>query len=407
MQTDKFTWIEGGGVASAKGFLACGVAAGIKTNRDDMALLFSEEPDTSVAGIFTLNKVAAAPVLLGRKRVARGKCRGVVVNAGCSNACTGEGGYADAVEMARLAAEAVGVPEEQMLCSSTGTIGRRLPMARIAAGIALAKNALHHDGGSEAARAIMTTDTVPKEAALQYVNSVGETITIGGMCKGAGMICPNMATMLCYITTDAAIEPAALHTALVKAASKSFNRITVDGDQSTSDTMLVFANGMGSVSRPGEPVDCELFTGALTALAAKLARKIVEDGEGATKFVAVSVSGAASAADALMAARAIANSPLFKTACFGADPNWGRVICAAGYSGAEVDAMKTRISFDDVLVYDRGTVADASTNERLKTVMSRQAFAVRVDLGLGGFSDEVYTCDFSPEYVRINSDYTT
>ena len=406
MQTDKFTWIEGGGVASAKGFLACGVAAGIKTNRDDMALLFSEEPDTSVAGIFTLNKVAAAPVLLGRKRVARGKCRGVVVNAGCSNACTGEGGYADAVEMARLAAEAVGVPEEQMLCSSTGTIGRRLPMQRIAAGIALAKNALRRgdscrvEGGSSAARAIMTTDTVPKEAALKYVNSAGETITIGGMCKGAGMICPNMATMLCYITTDAAVAPDALQQALVKAAAKSFNRITVDGDQSTSDTMLVFANNKYAT-------DLALFTEALTALAAKLARKIVEDGEGATKFVAVSVSGAASAADALMAARAIANSPLFKTACFGADPNWGRVICAAGYSGAEVDAMKTRISFDDVLVYDRGTVADASTNERLKTVMSRQAFAVRVDLGLGGFSDEVYTCDFSPEYVRINSDYTT
>ena len=403
-----FTWINNGGVTSAKGFLACGVAAGIKAGRTDMAMLVSESPDTAAAALFTSNKVAAAPVLLGRERAAAGKCRGVVINAGCANACTGEPGYQDAVQMARLAAEAVGVPESQMLCSSTGTIGRRLRMEKIAAGIALAKAALKSDGGAEAARAIMTTDTVPKEAALTFTTLSGAQITIGGMCKGAGMICPNLATMLCYITTDAAVDPVALKTALKVAASKSFNRITIDGDQSTNDTMLILANGAaGGAIITQDSADYPLFVQALIELAAKLAKKIVEDGEGATKFVTISVEGAATAADALLAARSIANSPLFKTACFGADPNWGRVICAAGYSGAEVDDMKTRISFDDVTVYDCGKIADASTNDRLAQVMAQRAFTVRVDLGLGAFSDEVYTCDFSYDYVKINGEYTT
>lgn len=399
-------WIKGGGTTSAKGFLACGVAAGIKANRNDMALLVSDRPAVS-AGLFTSNRVAAAPVLVDRARVAAGKCRGVVVNAGCANACTGQPGYEDAVEMARLAAEAVGVPEAEMLVGSTGTIGRRLPMGRIADGIKLAKSALRSEGGDEAAHAIMTTDTVAKQAALK-VKLGGVDVTIGGMCKGAGMICPNLATMLCYITTDAVIGAEALQSALKTAVSKSFNRITVDGDQSTNDTLIVFANGASGGRVPTPPhADYDRFVEALSAVAKALAMQIVEDGEGATKFVTVAVEKAASDAEALAAARAVANSPLFKTACFGADPNWGRVICAVGNSGASVDEMKTEIFFDDVCVYDKGVIADATAQKKLSEVMSKPAFTVLVNLNTGEGKDVVYTCDFSYEYVKINGEYTT
>lgn len=401
-----FKWIDNGGVTSAKGYKACGVAAGIKANRTDMAMLLSDRASTC-AGLFTSNLVAAAPVVLDRERAATGKCRGVVVNAGCANACTGSKGFTDAVEMARMAAEAVGIAENEMLVSSTGTIGRRLPMQRVAEGIKLAKDALSYDGGAAAARAIMTTDTVPKEVALK-VNIGGVDVTIGGMCKGAGMICPNLATMLCYITTDAAISAEDLRAALKVAVEKSFNRITIDGDQSTNDTLIVFANGAagGAVLTPPHE-DFTLFTEALSEVAKTLAMKIVEDGEGATKFVTVAVEKAANDADALRAARAVANSPLFKTACFGADPNWGRVICAAGYSGAQVDDMKTEIYFDDVCVYDKGEVADATAQAKLAEVMGQRAFTVTVRLNLGNGADAVYTSDFSYDYVKINSDYTT
>ena len=402
----KFQWITEGGCTSAKGFQACGVAAGIKAGRDDMAMLVSDVPCTS-AGIFTSNRVAAAPVVLDRARIASGSCRAVVVNAGCANACTGPEGFADAVEMGRLAAEALNLPEEAVLVSSTGTIGRRLPMGRIAEGILLCRDALKPDGGADAARAILTTDTVPKSVALS-VEIGGQPVTIGGMCKGSGMICPNLATMLAYVTTDAAVEQDALRLALTDAASKSFNRITVDGDESTNDTLLVFANGAagGALLTTSHP-DFACFVEALTALAQALAFKIVEDGEGATKFVTIAVDGAASDADALLAARAVANSPLFKTACFGADPNWGRVICAVGYSGAAVDDRHVQIHFDDVCVYDKGRIADDSANARLAKVMAQRAFTVRVNLNLGTGSDAVYTSDFSYDYVKINSEYTT
>lgn len=402
----KFEWIQEGGCTSAKGFLACGVAAGIKANRLDMAILISDRACVS-SGVFTSNKVAAAPVVLDRVRVSEGKCRGIVVNAGCANACTGAAGYEDAVEMARLAAEAVGIPVAEMLVSSTGTIGRRLPMVRIAEGVKLAKAALKPDGGNDAAHAIMTTDSVPKQAAIR-VEIGGKMITIGGMCKGAGMICPNLATMLCYITTDANIGAADLKKALDRAVAKSFNRISIDNDQSTNDTLIVFANGAAGgevLTLPHQ--EYELFVEALCELAKALATKIVEDGEGATKFVTVAVEKAANDADALLAARAIANSALFKTACFGADPNWGRVICAVGYSGAAVDEMKAEIFFDDICVYNRGKIADATVNKKLAEVMSQRAFTVLVNLNLGEGKDAVYTCDFSYAYVKINSEYTT
>lgn len=402
----KFQWITDGGCTSAKGYQACGVAAGIRAVRPDMAMVVSDFPCTS-AGLFTSNQVAAAPVVLGRARIAGGACRAVVVNSGCANACTGPDGYADAVEMGRLAAEALGLPEESVLVSSTGTIGRRLPMARVAEGIRLCHAALSPNGGADAARAIMTTDIVPKSAALS-VEIGGKLVTIGGMCKGSGMISPDLATMLAYITTDAAVERNALQLALTEATAKSFNRITIDGDQSTNDSLIVFANGAsgGELLTTSHP-DFVQFVDALTALAKALAFKIVEDGEGATKFVTVAVDGAASDADALLAARAVANSALFKTACFGADPNWGRVICAVGYSGATVDELQVEIHFDDVCVYNKGRVADAAANALLAKVMAKRAFTVRVNLNLGTGSDAVYTCDFSYDYVKINSEYTT
>ena len=399
-----FTIIKGGGVTSAKGFTACGVAAGIKANRDDMGLLVSATPAT-VAGLFTSNKVAAAPVVLDSKRVAKGKAQAIIVNAGCANACTGKEGYADAVEMASLGAKALGIREGLVLVSSTGVIGRRLPMQRVASGIGIGSMALSRKGGDAFAKAIMTTDTVDKQCAVAFKVG-GKAVTVGGCCKGAGMIEPKLATLLTYLTTDAALSPPLLSKALRTAIGASFNRITVDGDQSTNDTALLMANGAsGATIKTAQ--DLRAFTDALRHVCLDLATKIVKDGEGATKFVTVAVEKAASAEDALRAAKAVANSPLFKTACFGGDPNWGRVICAVGYSGAKADPEKIRISFDDICVYDKGKIADAATNARLATVMKQKAFTVTIILGEGRFDDTVYTCDFSYDYVKINGDYTT
>lgn len=405
-ETGDLTALAGGGVTSACGFLASGISAGIKVGRSDMAMILSERPCVC-AGLFTSNKVAAAPVRYDRPLAERGCCRGAVVNVGCANACTGEGGYADACEMGKLAAEAAGVPVEEMLVCSTGTIGRRLPMGRIREGIKLAAAALSRAGGNDAAAAILTTDTVTKQAAVK-VRAGGVSVTVGGMCKGSGMICPNLATTLCFITTDALVDREDLRAAAAAAAEKSFNRITVDGDQSTNDTFLVFANGAAGGERlsPGHP-DWPVFVRALSAVAGSLSRQIVMDGEGATKFVSVTVEKAASADDALAACRAVANSPLFKAACFGGDPNWGRVISAVGNSGCRVNEADTQIWFDDVCVFDRGRVADEQANKRLAQVMARRAFSVRVALNAGDFEDTVYTSDLSYGYVKINGEYTT
>jgi len=399
-------WIEGGGSTSAAGWLASGVAAGLKASRTDMAMLLSDRPATCAA-LFTSNKVPAAPVLYDRPLAARGHCRGVVVNVGCANACTGRPGYADAVATGKVAAAAAGIPVAQMLVCSTGTIGRRLPMQRVLAGAKAAAAALKPDGGAEAAAAILTTDTVPKQAAVRF-RAGGRDYVVGGMCKGSGMICPRLATTLIFLTTDAAASPAALKAALKAGAEKSFNRITVDGDQSTNDTCALFANGAagGPAFAPGKP-GWNAFAGAVSAVMLSLAKQIVMDGEGATKFVTVAVDHAATAADALAACRTIANSPLFKAACFGSDPNWGRVICAVGNSGAKCAELKTRIYFDDVCVYDRGKIASEAVNARLAAVMKQRAFEVRVDLGMGRAADAVYTSDLSHGYVSINADYTT
>jgi len=397
-----------GGVTAARGFRAAAVCAGIKgkTTRPDVALLASDR-DAAVAGTFTTNRVQAAPVKLCRERLAGGAARAVVVNSGSANACTGPQGMRDAERTAAVAAEALGVDVRTVFVCSTGTIGIPLPMDRMEAGVREAARALSPDGGPAAARAIMTTDTVDKQAAVE-LRIDGADVRVGGMAKGAGMIEPNMATMLGFLTTDAAVEPAALQDCLSAAVRESFNRITVDGDQSTNDTVLLLANGAAGNRRLGalHPQWAE-FAGAVAAVARDLAMKIVADGEGATCFVTVAVTGAASNADARAAARAVANSLLVKTSWFGGDPNWGRVMDAVGYSGAEVREERVDIAYDEVSAV-RGGMKDPGTPLRaLEEALRRKRFTLTVNLNIGVGTDTVYTCDCSEAYVKINSEYMT
>jgi len=405
------TTIAGGGVTSALGFQACGVKAGLKkSGNPDMALLFSEVPAVT-AGAFTSNLFAAAPVKLCRQRLLAGhKISAVAVNSGNANASTGEKGDADAAAMAKMTADALKIKPEQVLVASTGRIGVHMPMDIIAKGVALAAPALVRDGGAAAARAIMTTDTKPKEFAVSVVID-GKTITVGGMAKGAGMIAPQVkvphATMLVFLTTDAAVAPGFLSQVVGEQSELSFNRITVDNDMSTNDTVLLLANGLaGNLEFKGGDAASELFAAAVKAVMLHLAQAIVRDGEGATKFVTVRVENAASASDALVCAKAIANSLLCKTAWFGNDPNWGRIVCAAGYSGASFDPDKVNVHYNDKPVVLKGSdsgVPEAVLVEELK----RDEFAVIVDLAAGTFSDTVWTNDISYEYVKINADYHT
>ena len=400
-----FTVIDGG-VTAPRGFTASGICAGIKADALDLALLVSETPAT-VAGMFTTNAVQAAPVKLCKQVVASGTASAVVVNSGCANACTGEAGMTAATETAEATAAALGIAAESIFVCSTGTIGKPLPVDKIKAGLPAAVAALATDGGGHAAKAIMTTDTVDKQVAVS-LEVGGQTVCVGGMAKGAGMIEPNMATMLAFLTTDAAVSQAALQDCLASAVTKSFNRVTVDGDQSTNDTVLLFANGASGAPLldPSHP-DWEAFEAAVAAVALALAKKMVEDGEGATKFITVTVNGAVTAADANLAAKAIANSLLCKTAWFGGDPNWGRVMAAVGYSGAQVDSALVDIAFDDVAAVLDGMMAPGVAFEDLEEVFAKKAFEISVNLNLGAAEDTVYTCDCSYDYVKINAEYMT
>ncbi len=387
-----FREIEGG-VTAPLGFRAAGVHAGIKGRKPDMALIATEMP-ARVAGVFTRNRIQGATVHLCRERLAGGTAHAVIVNSGNANACTGEPGREDARRMADLTAQGLGVDPATVFVCSTGVIGVRLPMDRVEPGITKAVSALTDDGGPAAARAIMTTDTVPKEIAVELVVD-GKPVRIAGMAKGAGMIEPNMATMLCFITTDAAVEGAALQRALADAVELSFNKISVDGDQSCNDTVLVLANGAASAGVLDEKhAAWGAFREALRHVTLTLAQAIVRDGEGATKFVTVRVAGARSNADARLAVRAIANSLLVKTSWYGRDPNWGRVIDAVGYSGADVVEEKVDISFDEVCAVRGGRISEEPLS-RMEEVLNRDAFTVAVDLHIGDGQDVVYNCDCS------------
>ena len=395
VETEKIE-IESGNATSPKGFRAAGVHCGIKREKPDLALLVSDVP-ASVAGVFTTNKVKAAPVRYTQAAVARGRAQAIVVNSGNANACTGEPGLADATEMADLSAAALDLDPELVLVASTGVIGVPLPMEAIRAGIPRAALALGPDGEA-AAEAIRTTDRYPKTAAVR--------LEIGGMAKGAGMIHPNMATTLCFLTTDAALPPAVLRLALARAVADSFNSITVDGDTSTNDTVLLLANGRAGGPTITNGSELKHFTAGLTAVASELAKMVVRDGEGATRLVAIEVSGAVSDVEAHQAAMTVANSLLVKTALHGGEPNWGRILAALGRSGVEMAEEKTDVLFGDLEVVHGGLGVQGVWNAAAAALEEKE-ITVKIRLGIGSGAARVWTCDLSEEYVRINGSYTT
>ncbi|MBO5791820.1 MAG: bifunctional glutamate N-acetyltransferase/amino-acid acetyltransferase ArgJ [Lentisphaeria bacterium] len=403
-------FIENGSVTSVPGFQAAGVTAGFKkSGAPDFALVFSEHP-ASFAGVFTSCTFAAAPVLLGREKVLKGgTLRAFAINSGNANACTGAQGLENARKSCEIAAEKLGIPASDVVVASTGRIGVQMDMSLIEKGFDLAVPALSAQGGNDAARAIMTTDTVPKAVAVK-VKINGVDVTIGAMTKGAGMIDPKLiaphATMLCCIATDACADNGTLASMLLPCAQDSFNRITVDGDMSTNDTVILMANGKSGVKVLPGSSEYETLRQALLSVMQKLAREMVMDGEGATKFVTVKVVNARSDADAKLAAEAVANSVLCKTAWFGNDPNWGRVVAALGYSGAEFDPAKCNIYYDETPVVRDG--GDAGTPESdLLDVVKKREFVITCDFGGGSGEYWVWSSDLSHEYVTINADYHT
>jgi glutamate N-acetyltransferase/amino-acid N-acetyltransferase len=399
----KIDYIENGTVTSVKGFKAGAVNAGIKKkeHKPDLGMIYSETPCTA-AGVFTRNKIKAAPVVVCRNRLPSDDIRGIIVNSGCANAVSGEQGMKDAVEMTALAAKKLGVNPSSMLVASTGVIGRNLPMDIVREGVDSIK--ISTDGGHDFARAIMTTDTVSKEAAIS-VN--GGEFTIAGVAKGSGMIHPDMGTMLCFITSDAAVDKDFLTGALQKAADVSFNMVSIDTDTSTNDTMIVMANGLAGNDMIDNTSELsEAFQNALNEVCIYLAKAIAADGEGAGKLIEVNVSGAQDIASARICARTIAASPLVKTAIHGCDPNWGRVIAAAGRSGAEVVEEKTDLSICGIRLLEKGSAIETGNGEVSKA-MGGEVVLIDLDLNLGEASAVAWGCDLTAEYVSINADYTT
>jgi glutamate N-acetyltransferase / amino-acid N-acetyltransferase len=400
-----FRPLPNGGVTSAVGFSAGAVYAGIKTpgpDKLDLAILASDRP-AAAAATFTRNSFAAAPVRLCRERIASGRARAVIVNAGNANACTGEQGLADAREMAELAAGIVGAEPNDVLVASTGVIGVPLPMDLIRRGVESLE--LDSDGGRRMARAIMTTDTRPKEVAVE-LELAGKTARIGGIAKGAGMIHPNMATMLAFVTTDAAVDPDFLRRALRDAVAESFNMISIDGDTSTNDTLIALANGAAANAPVRGGADGATFTAALTHVCAELARAVVADGEGMTRLIRVDVTGARSDVDARSAARTVVRSNLVKAAVYGGDPNWGRVLCAIGYSGAQVDPDLVDLHLGDVQLVRAGSPVPGS-REAAGDVMKQAEVRFVADLHLGRARATAWGCDLTEAYVVENSAYTT
>ncbi len=384
-----------------QGFKCAGIAVGIKSaGVKDMALILSET-SASAAGVFTTNQVCAAPVKVCREHLKHGTARAIVMNSGIANACTGAAGMVAARSMALESANVIGCEPQEIFVCSTGRIGPELPLDKISKGVELLFNVATGEQVQETAEAMMTTDTRPKVTTAE-VQIEGKSIQIVGFAKGAGMIEPNMATMLSFITTDAAVDPQALQTALKKAVDLSFNRISVDGDQSTNDTVLALANGAsGNAVLTSASADWDVFSLALNNVCHELAMMIVHDGEGADKFVTVNVTGARSDEEANLAARAVANSLLNKTAWAGSYPNWGRVMDSVGYSQAKVDEDQVSIHYDEVQAVAHGMRSNVPQEELIK-VVSQTDFAINIDLHLGEGKATVYTCNCTEEYVRIN-----
>ena len=400
----------------ARGFRAGTAACGIKAftagasaipreQKDDLCVIHSAYP-CDTGGVFTTNKVKSASVVIDQLHLQRNRVQAVTINSGNANACTGAQGFRDALLMAKLSADRLDLDPDQVLVSSTGVIGRYLPMDAIKPGIAQACGQLSADTGEAAARAIMTTDTVPKTAQVE-VDLGAVTVRVGGMCKGSGMIHPNMATMLAYITTDAAVESGLMGKLVKSVADRSFNQVTIDGDSSTNDSFLIFANGAaGNEPVRADSVQAEQLEAGLVHIAQELARAIARDGEGATKLITVRVLDAATDDDAREAARTVASSSLVKTAVHGGDPNWGRVVCALGYSGADLALDRLHLTVGGLVVFERGAGVDVDL-AAVRRAFEQPEIEIVAKLGLGEGRAEAWGCDLSEEYVRINADYTT
>ncbi len=403
-----YEWIDQGGVTAPRGWRAAGVSCGIRNSgRPDLALVLSETP-CAAAALFTTNNITSAHIQYDRPVLGRNPAgiRAVVVNSGSANACTGTPGVEAAAAVARAVEETLGLAADSTVVMSTGVIGLPLPVEKIVRGIGQAAQDLSTEGALAAARATMTTDIRPKQGAVRVALPGGDTCIIGGMAKGSGMIHPNMATMLSTITTDATLSPELLRAALRHAAERSFHCISVDGDTSTNDTLLGLANGQASLP-PIASLDTpagQAFLAGLTALCQYLAREVARDGEGATRFVTIQVRGAASDAEAHRAAMTVARSPLVKTAIFGADPNWGRIVCALGYSEATLDPARLLLSFGDMQVFANGVPLDFD-EQAAHNLLSQPEVLIDADLGLGSGSATAWTCDFSYDYIKINAEY--
>ena len=388
-----------------QGFKASAVKAGLKKDKGlDLALIFSER-ETAVAGVFTTNKVVAAPVILTREHTKNGRARAIIANAGNANACTGKAGFNDARRTAELVADRLGIGADEVLVASTGVIGQPLNVDRIAEALPALVERLSPDGIPTAARAIMTTDSFPKISHFEG-HAGGRPYRILGVAKGAGMIMPNMATMLCFIVSDIRIDSNDLNGVLSSSVETTFNRITVDGDTSTNDTVLVMANGMAGNTALTE-ADSKGFAQGLETVMGELAQMIVRDGEGATKVIHMEIKGARSASDALKAARTVGNSSLVKTACYGQDPNWGRIMAALGRADIVMDEEKVDIWVNDILIVSAGLGKGQEAEKKAAEIMVQKEYTITIDLHQGDFEDRIITCDLTHEYVSINASYRT
>ncbi|MCL4473243.1 MAG: bifunctional glutamate N-acetyltransferase/amino-acid acetyltransferase ArgJ [Actinobacteria bacterium] len=396
-----------GSVSTPQGFLAAGIAAGLKkSGKTDLGLLVCRQPCTS-ATLFTTNAAAAAPILVSRDESLTGALQGVVVNSGSANACTGMQGLKDARKMVKQAASEAGIEVKHMAVASTGVIGQALAMESIEPGIGHAADMLTEYGGGDFAEAIRTTDKIDKDGAVEVALS-GGVVRIGACAKGAGMIAPNMATMLAFVTTDAVVSAHLLQDLLVRAVESSFNSMTVDGDMSTNDCIYVLASGQSGVAIDQDTGDAQLFGDALSAVCKGLALKMVADGEGATKVVELKVTGAADSGEAAIVSRAVSNSTLVRTAFYGRDANWGRIMASAGAALAGEPGLKADIHYEEVCLASGGAACEqAPDSARLKEIMSQQEISVTLDLKRGQASGTMYFSDLTHDYVTLNAEYTT
>jgi glutamate N-acetyltransferase/amino-acid N-acetyltransferase len=400
-----FQLIPEGTVTSVQGFKSAGIHCGIKKQRKDLALIYSDTP-CSAAGTFTMNKVVAAPNVISKNIIKQyGKVRAILVNSGNANACTGTKGFENALESQSYLAKRLSVNPSEIIISSTGVIGRQLPIEKLLIGIDKIISRLSENGGKDSAEAILTTDLKKKSFAAKVQLEEGE-VTIGGICKGSGMIMPNMATMLAFLTTDASVENSVLQKLLTNSVNETFNKISVDGETSTNDMVILLANGASEIKINDGTADYSVFLEALTAVCSEMAKAIASDGEGATKLITVSVNNAKTKEDANAIAKAVANSPLVKTAMNGNDANWGRILSVAGNSGVDFNPDKVTIKFDDLPILLPNYSADFNEDEA-KKVLNKNEVTVFLDLDEGKESSTWWTCDFSENYIKINASYRT